>query len=248
MASSRAIKWRAILITLPIVALLLGLGTWQLQRLQWKESLLAEVAAKQNAEPVVMLTEELGASDLSYRRAILSGLVDRGAAYKLWPRTHEGKSGYHWLVPMVVATANGNTDKPGGILLLVDLGWVPQDYVAHTTAVGDVETISGTLRLPTPPNDFTPPNPDGGNVIYSVDTAAIAAQLEAPVFPYVLEADKTGDQPPIGGQTVTSLPNNHLQYAITWFLLAACVVVIAWLAVRRTFAVDHAHDASLSQK
>lgn len=219
---------------LPVIALLLGLGVWQLQRLHWKEGLLQDIAARQAAEPVVMLTAANSKEDLNYRRAILSGLVDRGAAYKVWPRTHDGASGYDWLVPMVVATANGATDKPNGMLVMVNLGWVPQDYVPPSTAVGDVETISGTLRLPEVPNAFTPANPDKGNIIYVIDTTAIGAQLGAPVFPYVLDADKMGDVPPIGRQMVVSLPNNHLQYAITWFVLAACAAVVMFLMGRST--------------
>lgn len=226
-------NWRAAIITLPVVALLLGLGVWQLQRLAWKEGLIAHIAAQQAAPPLAMLSDEGAAADLDYRRAVLSGLVDRGAAFKLWPRTHDGESGYHWLVPMVVATSSGPTGKPDGILVMVDYGWVPQDYTPATTSVGDVETISGTLRAPAAPNGFTPSNPETGAVIHWVDLPTIAARLGAPVFPYVLEADKMGDRPPIGGQTVLSLPNNHLEYAITWFVLAACVLVIAWLATRR---------------
>lgn len=228
--------WAA-LITLPILLLLLGLGLWQVQRAEWKAGLLAEIAARQNAPVLTMLRPE-PSEDLNYRRAVLTGLIDRGAGYKLWPRTHEGQAGFHWLVPMVVATADGVAAKPDGLLVLVNLGWLPDDAkdgagLPASSRGSEVEVISGTLRRPDGGNAFTPPNPANGNSLYVVDLAQISEQLGAPVFPYVFYADKMGDQPPIGGQAVLSLPNNHRQYAITWFVLAAAVVVIFVLAVRR---------------
>lgn len=229
-----AFNWRAALIALPVVVLLLGLGVWQLQRLAWKENLLAEMAAQQNAPPVTMLRHDDAA--MEYKRAVLSGLIDRGAAFKLWPRTHDGKAGYHWIVPMVVASAEWN-DKPAGILIMVDLGWVPEDYAPPSTTVGEVESVSGILRAPEKPNQFVPPNPESGNVIHWIDLSSIAERLGAPVYPFVLEADKTGENPPIGredgGEFGASLPNNHLQYAITWFVLAGIAVVIFVLASRQ---------------
>lgn len=228
----RPFNWRAALITLPIVLLLLGLGTWQLQRLQWKEGLLAEIAAQQQQPALTMLQHEV-ADNLNYRRAELTGLLDRGAGYRLWPRTYEGRGGYHWLVPMVVATAAGPTAKPDGLLLLVNLGWLPDDAPPPSTAGSDVEVLTGTLRRPDPGNSFTPANPATGNTIYRVDLEEISADLGAPVFPYVLYADKIGNQPPLGGQITLSLPNNHRRYAITWFVLAGAVLVIYALATRR---------------
>jgi surfeit locus 1 family protein len=216
----------AALLALAILATLLGLGLWQVQRLTWKENLLASMAARQNQAPLETLPP--ASDDNDYKRVVLTGLLDRAAAFALGPRTLEGKNGNHWLVPMVM------TDRTGeGVIVLVNLGWVPVDYQPPVTATAQVETLSGLLRHAPAPNMFTPANPATGRLLFWVDAPALSMRLGAPVYPYVLYADKMGDTPPVGGVASVSLPNNHLSYAITWFLLALIWVVMCGLAVRR---------------
>lgn len=231
---SYTFSWGASLITAAAFVLLVGLGLWQLQRLEWKQSILTDISTAQDRAPLRALPDDI--TKLDYQRVELTGLLDRAAALKLGLRTYQGKSGYHWVVPMIVAA-----DTPGqGHVVLVNLGWVPQDYVPPDNASSNIETITGVLRAPQQPGWMAPTNPATGPVIHWIDLSSISDRLDTPIYPYVLEADKSGDNPPIGGQALASLPNNHLQYAITWFVLAGCVLVIFFLASRNKDQGDSA--------
>ncbi len=218
-------SWRKTIITALVVATLLGLGMWQLQRLQWKTDLLAAITDRQIAPPITTLPKE--GTDLNFRRVTLTGFIDRSAGFRLQSRVYDGKAGQEYIVPMVIPTGS----KTGTVVLL-NLGWVPSEWKPMARAAGGIETVSGTLYAPARPSRFTPDNPPTGDTLYWIDTAGSSIRLQAPVSPHVLYLDRLGDAPPIGGQLHIDLPNNHLQYAITWFLLAGIVMVMYVMASR----------------
>jgi surfeit locus 1 family protein len=225
------------------LSVLVGLGVWQLERLQWKEGLIAKIEARTRAQPIGLndaaaMAEE--GRDPSYYRVRVSGRFDHAKERYLFA-VSEGRGGWHVIAPL--KTVDGET-------VLIDRGFVP-DSLKDPSArregeVQDVVTVTGIVRLPETRHTFTPDNEPEANRWFWRDLESMARSMfpAEPVrlAPFFLEADK-GEGPggwPEGGQTRLDLPNNHLQYAVTWFLLAACLLVIygayVWKAKARRWA------------
>jgi surfeit locus 1 family protein len=216
------------LLCLPLFALLIGLGVWQLERLQWKLHLIAQIEHNMRA-PAISLDQalKLGVAQAQYRRVMLAGRFDNAKENYLYTTGPEGRPVYHLLTPLV----------PGsGGAVMVDRGYVPvalRDPASRpaTEPAGNAHIV-GILRTPDKPGFFTPSPDLRHRVWFARDVEGMAQRDHLRlVAPVVLEAVATdGAKWPRGGQTRVALPNDHLQYALTWFLLAAvlAVVYIAW--------------------
>jgi len=202
-------------------AILVGLGVWQMQRLQWKLGLIAEVNGHMTAPPISLdQALKTSADAMQYRRVALDGRFDNGKEAYVFTTGEGGEAVYHVLTPFL--TNDGHT-------LLVDRGFVPKDKLDPVTRVSvSAEThLVGVWRVPDAPGAFTPLPDTAHRIWYSRDLKSIAAadhlQLAAPVL---IEADATPNPGgwPKGGQTVVSFRNEHLSYAVTWFGLAAGLI------------------------
>ena len=216
--------------TLVLVAVLVGLGTWQLARLQWKREMIATMESRLHlpAEDVV----SLGAGkDWDYRPAKASGEFLHRNSFFLLSIGINGQGGYQVLTPMVLAD---------GRLLLVDRGWIPYDRRAEAAFFqpSGTVTVSGILRRPRHAWN-EPANDPERNDWYGIDLEAMAQRAGRGEFwPLVLDADATPNPGlyPVGGQTRLILPNNHLGYALTWYGLALALLVIYRLAAAKSAA------------
>jgi surfeit locus 1 family protein len=200
---------------------LIALGVWQLDRLQWKLGLIAEVH-RNLAAPPVSLGEalKLGAR-AQYRRVGLDGRFDNAKETYLFGTDDAGAPVYHVITPF--GTSGGT--------LLVDRGVVPKTRLdpatRHAGQIAGQTRVVGVWRTPDPPGWFTPAPDTAHRIWYAHDLAAIARAdgivLAAPV---IVEADATPNPGgwPKGGQTRVVFRNEHLQYAITWFALAAVLL------------------------
>lgn len=220
------------LITFPIVLLCLGLGVWQLQRLHWKEGLIAQRAAA-SAMPPVPPPATLGQA----RRLELRPLVERGVLLNdkeilVHAIAPDGAAGFEVLTPL--------REPDSGRIVFVDRGFVPaalRDRASRPAGepTGAVE-IAGRLVLPTAPGLFVPDNHPETGEWFHIDLAAMArADGLRTVAPFYIAADATPNLGgwPKGGQALPQLPNHHRQYAITWFSLAAIGVYIYLKAQRQ---------------
>jgi surfeit locus 1 family protein len=216
------------LLCVALFALLVGLGVWQLERLQWKLHLIAEIRRNMHA-PMISLDQALtlGLDRAQYRRVDVRGAFDNSKETYLYATGPDGRPVYHVLTPLL----RGN-----GAAVIVDRGYVPLPLRNPALRPGSepagVVNVVGILRTSDKPGFFTPPPNLPHRVWFVRDVAAIAKRdqlrLAAPV---VLEAVATaGGSWPRGGQTRVNIPNDHLQYAMTWFLLALALVAvyIAW--------------------
>jgi surfeit locus 1 family protein len=221
------------LFTIPAVLAMLGLGTWQVQRLFWKQELIAERQAGLAAPVMVWAEAEGRLRELHWRRVSAEGEFLNDRELVLAARSMNGNPGYHIVTPFRIA---------GGPVLMVDRGWVPLDrkepQARPQGQIAGPATITGILRPGHQPNWLTPDNQAGKNFWFWIDLPAMAraagAEGEAVTEAY-LEADATPNSGgfPIGGQTRTELPNDHLQYAITWYALALALAVI-YIVYHRT--------------
>ena len=211
--------------------LLLGLGTWQVQRLGWKEGLIAQRNAALAAAPAPLPRTLDEARALEFHPVRAHGQFLNDHELYLNAQSLRGDQGFHVIAPLRL---------DDGTILLVDRGFVPTDRQSPATrAAGEIAgpaTVIGLLRLPEPPGWFTPANEPQKNSWFSIDLPAMAAAAGVGgALPFYIDAGKTPNPGgwPLGGQTITDLPNNHLQYAITWYALAAALVVVYIRFARR---------------
>ncbi len=223
-------------LSLVAFVILLGLGTWQVQRLHWKEGILHTIDERMHA-PAVPLSqaEERFAStgDVDYMPVTVRGtFVHEGERHFF--STWEGASGFDVYTPLRLAD---------GRFVLVNRGFVPYDRKDPATRPAGLPsgpvTVTGLARDPlaAKPSWFVPDNDIAKNVFYWKDRDAMAASAGLPagatVLPFFVDADNTPNPGilPIGGVTIIDFPNNHLQYAITWYGLALALlgVVGTWL-------------------
>jgi surfeit locus 1 family protein len=212
------------LAALAALIVLVSLGTWQVERLRWKEALIAERTA-QLAAPAALLPAQADWPAWSFRRVEVLGTFRHDLEQLFGASTHDGRLGHHVLTPLL---------RADGTAVLVDRGWVPADQ-AHPAArrAGQVEgpiTITGIARYrgDDTANWFTPANQPEQAMWFSYDLPTLEQGLDLALLPVVVEAD---DRPnpgglPIGGLTRIALTNNHLQYAITWYGLALTLVAV----------------------
>ncbi|AJR25698.1 MULTISPECIES: SURF1 family protein [Sphingobium] len=192
-----------------------ALGAWQVQRLAWKRDLIARVDARIHAAPVP--APRMAAKADEYRRVRISGRFLHDKAALVQAVTVRG-AGFWVLTPLV-------TDR--GFTVIVNRGFVPPNRRRDYMRPPGEARISGLLRLSEPGGGFLRSNDPAGDRWFSRDVAAIAAArgIGRPVADYFIDADAAADPGalPVGGLTIVAFPNNHLQYAITWFALAAMV-------------------------
>jgi surfeit locus 1 family protein len=205
-------------------AALVALGSWQLQRLQWKRHLIAEVNRNIVAAPITLDAALAMGDGAQFHRVRLTGRFDNGREAYVFGTGPEGAPVFHVVVPFRL---------DDGRALLVDRGIVPRDLrspaVRTRGLIGGETTLVGVWRAPDPPGAFTPKPDLVTRTWYARDVGSIAradhVNLAAPV---VIEADDTPNAGgwPKGGQTQVGFRNEHLQYAITWFLMAAGLVSV----------------------
>jgi surfeit locus 1 family protein len=205
--------------TLPALVLLVALGLWQIQRLHEKEALLTAISERMKAaETPVADVLRLPLPEMEWRRVEARGRFLHDKEAYVYATEFDLGMGVHVLTPLVM-----NDDG----VVLVDRGFVPlASKPPETRAPGQVQgevEISGIVRLEGERNMFTPPADERQHTWYSRDIQGIARDLGMPLrAPIVIVADQPanpGGLPRFPGYRV-DIPNNHLQYALTWFGLA----------------------------
>ncbi len=223
--------WLALILVPTALVILLSLGTWQVNRLHWKETLLAAIEERSTA-PAIEISEverQLQADEpIDYRHATASGryLHEKERHFLA---TFQGQSGFYVYTPLELAD---------GRYLFVNRGFVPYDRKdASTRPEGQIEgvqTVIGLARaeLTEKPSSLVPDNDEKANIFYWKDLTRMAASVDLPadrVLPFFLDADATpvAGGLPKGGVTQIDLPNNHMQYAITWYGLAVALIAVS---------------------
>lgn len=213
--------WRRILsfglLCGPVFFILVGLGTWQINRLAWKEAILASIAQAERAPPV-----PLPAAPSPFEKVFVTGTPD-ARSLSLFGDD-------------VRTTATGDTVNGGELLtvlrrpaarpILVDLGWIPYDDFGRATLPPTL-SVSGFAQAPERANTFTPKDDPADHQFYLLNPARIGPQLGvSDLAPLVLVA--MGAPPARGwpepAANLPRPPNEHLQYALTWFGLAGVLL------------------------
>lgn len=220
--------WPGVMATAMLVVLL-GLGTWQVERLHWKQDVLAQIA-RAEAGPAVKLPAE----PEPYTKVQVTGHLrgDLSASYGAEVRdTPAGTQlGTYLIEPL---------ERGDGDAILVDRGWVPDKRPQPIARPeGDV-TLEGYVRPSDTPGLFSATDNPAIRQFYTLNATAIGAALGLrQVAPFILVA--LGPAPPEHypdpARHLPRPPNDHLSYAITWYGLAIALVVIFVLCARKVLS------------
>lgn len=213
---------------IPALAILVWLGSWQVMRMHWKNDLISSFTTRAHAE-AIQPPQGDKAADLQFQRISISGVWMHHAEIQLTGRTFEGTAGYHVITPMKL---------DDGRVLLLNRGWVSQDYrkpeKRPSTLAAGQQQFEAIIRLPATKGYFVPENDLEDDHWFTLNIQEIAAHRNLsgvimaytadvlrPEGPYVL---------PIGAAVTIDIPNNHWNYALTWYGLALGLigVYIAW--------------------
>ncbi|GLI94445.1 SURF1 family protein [Methylocystis echinoides] len=219
-------------------ALLMSLGFWQVRRLAEKEALIARVESRAQAAPTPAPPQDrwgaLIPADYDFSHVTARGHYLPGRDALVFMKPPEGfglEPGYMVLTPFALDS--------GGVAL-VERGFAPlskvDDEAGRVPPAGETE-IAGLLRGPQSRNMFTPADTPQRRIWYTRDPAAMAATLGlAGAAPFTIALETPSSQGPNGYPrrvpVAPEFPNNHLTYALTWFSLAAALLVVFGLFAR----------------
>ena len=243
-------SWLGLLVpALLAFAVLVALGTWQVERKAWKEGLIAALTERLAAPPTALAGPvtwpSLDPATDEYRRVKFSAVFDHGKEALVYAaasafRPDVSSPGYWIFTPAQLAD---------GYFVMVNRGFVPEARKDATSradgqTAGPVEIV-GVMRWPDPRHWFSPPDDPAHNLWFTRDPAAIAgAKGVGPIAPFYVEQESPA---PLGGlpqpgKLVVRLRNEHLQYAVTWYGLALVLAVVFVVWARSSMHAQQSWD------
>jgi surfeit locus 1 family protein len=223
--------WPLLLSSAIGIAILCGLGTWQLFRLAEKTKLIAQLETRMDAPAITLadaIDRQAKGENIEYMMVKVDGHVD--TEHSLAKITSfEGKPGWEIIVPFI------STD---GIFVLLDTGPSATKQIAAENLLGP--QVDAIIRLHKKGRGlFDNDNDEAGNTWYWWDLPAMWAAAQPPqdakIAPFVLQkAEYTHGLTTVmhDHPAQVELSNNHLGYAITWFGLAAALLAVSGIFAR----------------
>ena len=187
-------------------AILVKLGLWQLDRLEWKTALINTESARMSAPPVA-LPATLDPLKDHFLHVEITGTLGAEMADVLTSIPQVGP-GYKMIAAL---------ETPKGRRVLVDLGFILEENRATPRPSGSV-SLTGNVFWPNETDWFTPEMDQTRNIWFARDLDLMSAALQTE--PVMIVARTI--TPPVANLYLrpSDRPNNHLNYAITWFSLA----------------------------
>ena len=214
------------------LGILLWLGTWQMQRLAWKEALITLYERNISADPIPLAELErrvaggVPLQDFEFSTVHLRGALHHDKEMYLSGRSRAGEPGLHVLTPLTLEN---------GDVVLLNRGWVPFEYRDPASRpaglFAGVRDYTGILRLVRPETGLRklvmPDNDPVRNQWYTLDTAAMAKSSGLWLRREVYFMDNREGLPrPFGRQWRLKLRNDHFEYALTWYAFGLILVTI----------------------
>ena len=238
---SRGLFWVTLSAALAL-AILAALGTWQLQRMAWKEALIEQIAVRAKAEPIFLdgaATLFRAGEDLEYTPVRARGRFLHNQEMFYFASGPKGP-GYHVYTPLI---------GPSGDVLLVNRGFITEGERKLDRSLGSdpapLSEVVGLLRSPEKKSLFAPANDRDHNLWFWRDQKGMADQAlgagseaRKKALPFFIEAvsapagAELRPGTPRGGVTRLELPNRHLEYALTWFGLGLALIGVYVVFVR----------------
>lgn len=241
------------LLTLAGIAVLISLGLWQLERREWKLGLIERIETRTTNDPIPLAEAKrfwAADGDVEYYRLALTGRFLHEHERHLYGLVN-GKAGWRVLTPL---------ETHAGDVIFVDRGFVPEQFRDPATrSEGQLDgeiSLTALARASEEGSMFTPDNQAPANRWFLRDVQALNASLPGGLadraVPFMAEAEPMPVPGgwPRAGVTRLQLPNRHLEYAVTWFGLAASLALVFLFFVRRQLSVSGVHraDANIADR
>ena len=204
-----------------IIFLLLSLGTWQLVRLQWKQELILEIKKSTNQKARVFQS----ASHKNFQKVKLEGKLLK-QNYFIYRLSEKGKYGFDLLSILQLDSSN---------LILIKRGWTRKiDDTLKLNNTEETSVFEGVLYPLKAKGLFTPDNSPKENFLYYFDKKKLEHELNNKFYPYILVQDQKDLKfSNLENKQIVTISNNHLQYAVTWFVLAIGIIIAFWFYKRK---------------
>ncbi|MDX2263614.1 MAG: SURF1 family cytochrome oxidase biogenesis protein [Hyphomicrobiales bacterium] len=231
---TRRLFWPTVM-TILATPVLIGLGVWQLQRLEWKTDLIARIAAAETAapQPIDEAVARSGAgAGADFARVLIRGAFDHGRERFVFA-TRKGKAGYLVFTPLLPDSVS-DAARPlicdpalgASCAVWINRGFIPLDQKdPETRSAGQVSgqlAVSGFIRSPERPFRLVEMAPDVANNVYFSTSFVPSAYIEADATPNPGGLPKGRDLK----ELLATIPNNHASYAFTWLSLAFILIVV----------------------
>ncbi|PYH98742.1 cytochrome oxidase [Aspergillus ellipticus CBS 707.79] len=225
-----------ILALIPIISF--ALGTWQIQRLDWKTKIIAKFEDRLVKPPLPLppRVDPDAIAEFDYRRVTATGRLRHDQEMLVGPRIREGEDGFFVVTPL---------EREGQSTVLINRGWISRKLMKQKDREeglprGDV-VIEGLLREPWQKNYFTPDNKPEDGKFYFPDVEQMAdltgsqpVWIEQTMVPDLVEAyTREAKGIPIGRAAEVNLRNNHSQYIFTWYGLSLATSIMLWMIIRK---------------
>ena len=205
--------------------ILVSLGTWQLERLQWKNKYINEIK-KQMSLPVIQINSNnfIKLNNLRHRKINISGNYLYDKKITIHSKVYNKIVGKHLLVPF----------KTEFGYIIVNRGFVPNNDIINIEENTKIITISGIINFVNKKSYFIPNNDLENNDWYYINIDDLKKYSNLDLFNfYLIEENNPLEHVPIGSQYSLDIPNDHLQYAFTWFSLAFALSIFMHLVWKR---------------
>ena len=219
----RPFLWLTI-VTLPAFLVLISLGSWQLQRLQWKNDIISNFEARSAAEAIAIPEANAELDVLEFSSLALEGEYLHDKETFLTGRTYEGNAGFHVVTPFLL---------DDGRTILINRGWVSEDYRDPAkrafSQIDGKTSVAGILRRPGVRGYFVPENEPENGFWFTLVPSQINRHLglgDMAIDQFYADALRTSDVVtlPIAAKTKLNLRNAHLSYALTWYGIALALI------------------------
>ena len=213
---------------LPSFLILIILGSWQVQRLSWKSDLISNYNNNFQQAPITVKELLKDRKNNKFRRTVIYGEYDHANEIQIIGKTYEGNAGFHIITPFILENNE---------IIYINRGWVPKKYADKKTRkfslLEDKVRVVGLVRLPQKKGYFVPENEPENGFWFTIIPEELNRHLniigEKEFYIDELNIDEKLKLPmPANGKV--QVPNNHLQYAITWYSLALGLLIVyfAW--------------------
>ena len=208
---------------LVMLIILLGLGSWQVKRMGWKDAIISRMEINMAADPKPLPEDIEIAEEWDFRQASAIGSFLYDKEILLGPRHFKSQVGYHMIVPF---------QRVSGEVVLVNRGWISELKLPEAYKPEGVFKISGLTHVPDGKGSYTPDNKPKDGQWFWVDFETIKTHFNfVKLSPVVLYEDnaKVEDQFPVGGQLRMDIPNDHFQYSLFWFFMAFVLLIVYFM-------------------
>ena len=203
-----------------IIFILLSLGGWQLVRLQWKKDLIKDINLSISQPAKSLITENIK----NYQKVKSQGILFKNN-YFVYRLNEKGKYGFNLVSILQLNTTDA---------VIIQRGWVEKIEKSMMTNNQEVYSFEGVLYPLKSKGMFTPDNNPKENFLYYLDRDKLEYNLKTFIYPYVvIQTGKDQNFPVLQNNLNINISNNHLQYAITWFVLGFCIIIAFWYYKKR---------------